>query len=213
MVWPRGVAHRLRSMFQKRDDGSLPLFESLVSAEDDCVSSTQREGSSSTEDLNLQQWSSLESSVDSSQFSGEMSDVVLLEQQCKEELPATVPPSERSIISEGSRRTDRWERHRSEDERWPNSNVIEAPAEEGCSRAPLAEAGSPNSQGTRSMMQDLCFAGGMSYVRPQGQVAARPYAYGKHKKVRPPMMNVGDELGTRDMPCERSVVSSAISSQ
>ena len=36
-------------------------------------------------------------------------------------------------------------------------------------------------------------------------------AHTEHKKIRPPMMNVGDELGTRDMPCARSVVGSAVS--
>ena len=59
------VAHRLRSMFRKREDYSLPLIESFVSAEDD---GGRREGSSSTENLILQQWSSLESSMDSSRF-------------------------------------------------------------------------------------------------------------------------------------------------
>ena len=53
----------------------------------------------------------------------------------------------------------------------------------------------------------------MSYVRPQNQGVTRPCAYRKHKKVRPPMMNVGDELGARDMLCARSVVGSAVSSQ
>ena len=123
MVWPQDVARRLRSMFQKREDYSLPLIESLVSAGDDGVSSTQPEGLSRTENLNLQQWSSLDSSVDSSRFSGEMSDVVSLERQRKEELAAMAPSSECSILSEGSRCTEQWvdeARRRSENERWHN---------------------------------------------------------------------------------------------
>ena len=213
---PYGFARRWWSMFQRRNDSLLSLLESLAPTESFYVSSTLREESSSTEDLNLQQWSSLESSVDDSCFSGKMSDVVSLEQQRKEELAAMSPPSESSIIYEGSRRTEHWvddARRRSEDERWPNSNAIEAPPEEGSSRAPRVGAGNPSSQSTRSMLQDLTFTAGMSYVQTQDQGVTRPCANGKHKKVRPPMMNVGDELGARDMPCARSVVGSAVSSQ
>ena len=65
----------------------------------------------------------------------------------------------------------------------------------------------------QSITQDLTFTGGMSYPRPQVQGGTQPCAYRKHKKVRSPMMNLGDELGPRDMPCARSVVGSAISSQ
>ena len=180
-------------MFQKRDDSLLSLLESLSPTESNYVSSTQREESSSTEDLNLQQWSSLESSVDDSRFSGEMSDVVSIEQQRKEQLAAMAPASERSIVSKGSRRTEQWiddARRRSEDERWPNSNAMEAAIEEGCSRTPRVGAASPSRQSTQSMLQDLTFTGGMSHVRPQNQGATRPCTYGKHKKIRPPMMNV-----------------------
>ena len=120
--------------------------ESLAPTESNYVSSTQREESSSTEDLNLQQWSSLESSVDDSRFSGEMYDVISIEQQRKEELAAMAPPSESSIVSEGSRRTEQWvddARRRSEDERWPNSNAMEAATEEGCSRPRVLEPQAP----------------------------------------------------------------------
>ena len=135
-------------MFQKRDDSLLSLLELIAPTESNYVSSTQCEESSSTEDLNLQQWSSLESSVDDSRFSGEMSDVASLELQCKEELADMAPPSENSIVSEGSRRTEQWvddAQRRSEDEMWPNSNAMEAATEEGCSRAPHvgAEAQAP----------------------------------------------------------------------
>ena len=126
-------------MFQKRDDSLQSLLESIAPTESKYVSSAQREESSSTEDLNLQQWSSLESSVDDSRFSGEMSDVASLEQQRKEELADMAPPSKSSIVSEGSRRIEHWvddAQRRSEDERWPNSNAMEAATEEGCSRAP-----------------------------------------------------------------------------
>ena len=145
-----------------------------------------------------------------------MSDVVSPEQQRKEELAAKHPPSESSSISEGSRRTERWvddERRRSEDERWRNSNAMEAATEEGCSRAPRVGAASRCSQSMGSMLPDPTFTEELSHVRPQNQGATRPCAYGKHKKIRPPMMNVGDELGTRDKPCTRSVVGSAVSSQ
>ena len=106
MVWHPSVIRRLRLVFRGRDDSSLLLIESLVSTEEDCVGSTQRERSSSTEDLNLQQWSSHESSMDSSRYSGETSDVVSLEQQRTEELAAIAPPSECSVVSEA------WSRRR-----------------------------------------------------------------------------------------------------
>ena len=95
--------------------------------------------------------------MDSSRFSGEMSDVVSLEQQRMEELAARAPSSESSIISEGSRRTEQWvdeTRRRSEDERWPNSNVIEATAEEGGSRTPRVGTESTNRKSTQSMLQE-----------------------------------------------------------
>ena len=63
------------------------------------------------------------------------------------------------------------------------------------------------------MLQDLTFTGGMSHLRPQNQEIVRPCAYEKHKKVRLPMLNVGDEPGVSDMPCARSVVGSTVSSQ
>ena len=63
------------------------------------------------------------------------------------------------------------------------------------------------------MLQDLTFTGGMSHVRPQNQEIIRPCSYGMHKKVRPPMLNVGDEPGVRDLPCARSIVGSAVSSK
>ena len=84
MVWPYGWAHRWWSAFQNCDDSLLSLLESLAPTESNRVNSTQREESSSTEDIDLQRWSSLESSVDGSRFSGEMSDAVSLEQQRKD---------------------------------------------------------------------------------------------------------------------------------
>ena len=126
------------------------------------------------------------------------------------------PPSERSSISGGSRRTEQWvddARRRSEDEKWPNSNAMEATIEEGCSRAPRAGAASPSTQSTRSLLPDLTIMGGMNHGRPQNQGATRTCAYGNHKKIRPPMINAGDELETKNMPCARSVVGSAVSLQ
>ena len=81
--------------------------------------------------------------MDGSHFSDEMSDEVTIEQQRKEELAAMVPPSEGSVASGSSRRTEQWveetcrERTNEAEEEWPNSNVTnELAAEEGCSRAP-----------------------------------------------------------------------------
>ena len=139
--------------------------------------------------------------VDSSRFSDDMSDEVTMEQQRKEELVAMVPPSESSGVSENSRRTEQWVDETCRDranetlEGWPNSNVTNGfVAEEGCSRAPLAEEAEPGSQ--TDMEQDLTYVGGMSYARPQGLGTARGHtrvcAYGKHKKIRPPMVNAGE---------------------
>ena len=58
------------------------------------------------------------------------------------------------------------------------------PAGEGGSHAPRAGAGSPNSQSTRSMLQDLAFAGRMDYARPQIQGTIRPWEGEKNRKLR-----------------------------
>ena len=63
------------------------------------------------------------------------------------------------------------------------------------------------------MLQDLTYVGGMIFARPRVQEITRPCAYGKHKKVRPPMMNMGEELGAGDVPHAQNVAGSAISSQ
>ena len=96
-----------------------------------------------------------------------MSDEVTIEQQRKEELAAMVPPSEGSIVSGNSRRTEQWvdetcrERTNELEEGWSNSNVTnELDAEEGCSRAPLGEEANPSLQAT--VDQDLTYVGGMS---------------------------------------------------
>ena len=123
---------------------------------------------------------------------------VPIAQQRKEELAAIVPPSEGSIVSGNSRQTEQWvdeacrERTNELEEGWPNSNVTnELAAEEGCSRAHLgAEANPSNLQAT--MDQDLTYVGGMSYARSRGRGIARVCAYGKHKKVRPPLVNAGE---------------------
>ena len=138
--------------------------------------------------------------VDSSRFSDDMSDEVTIAQQRKEELVAMAPPSEKSSVSENSRRTEQWVDETCRDrtnevEGWPNSNVTnEFVAEEGCSRAPPAEEAQPGSQ--TDMEQDLTYVGGMSYARPRGlgttRGPTRVCAYGKHKEVRPPMLNAGE---------------------
>ena len=93
-------------------------------------------------DLSSQSWATHESSMDGSHFSDEMSDEVTIEQQRKEELAAMAPPSDGSVISGNSRRTEQWvdeicrERANEAEEEWPNSNVTNEPvAVEGCSRA------------------------------------------------------------------------------
>ena len=130
--------------------------------------------------------------VDSSRFSDDMSEVVTIAQQRKEELAAMVSPAESSSVSENSRRTEQWvdetcrDRTNEMEEGWPNSNVTNGfVAEEGCSRAPPTEEAEPGSQ--TDMDQDLTYVGGMSYTRP-----TRVCAYGKHKKDRPPMLNAGE---------------------
>ena len=151
--------------------------------------------------------------MDSSHFSDEMSDEVTIEQQRKEELAAMVPPSEGSVASGSSRRTEQWvdetcrERTNEAEEEWPNSNMTNEPAaEEGCSRAPLGEEANSRLQAA---------VGNTNYPGPQGSGPARGItrvcAYGKHKRVRPPMMNAGE--GHQEAPRTRSVTGSVASSQ
>ena len=158
--------------------------------------------------------------VDSSRFSDYMSDEVTIAQQRKEELAAMVPPSENSSVSENLRRTEQWvgetcrDRTNEVEEGWPNSNVTnEFVAEEGCSRAPPAEEAQPGSQ--TDMEQDLTYVGGMSYARPRGlgttRGTTRVCAYGKHKKVRPPMLNAGERR--QEASRVRSMTGSLASSQ
>ena len=158
--------------------------------------------------------------MDGSHFSDEMSDEVTIEQQRKEELAAMVPPSEGSVASGSSRRTEQWveeicrERANEAEEEWPNSNVTnELAAEEGCSRAPPREKMSSRLQ--IMVDEDLTYSENTSGARPQGSGItrgnARVCAYGKHKKVRPPMINVGERQV--EVPRKRSVAGSVASSQ
>ena len=57
--------------------------------------------------MSSQSWVTVESSMDGSRFSDVMSDEDTIEQQRKE-LAAMVPPSEGSIVSGNSRRTEQW---------------------------------------------------------------------------------------------------------
>ena len=59
-------------------------------------------------DMSSQSWATYESTMDGSHFPDEMSDEVTIEQQRKEELAAMVPPSEDSVASGSSRRTEQW---------------------------------------------------------------------------------------------------------
>ena len=63
--------------------------------------------------------------------------------------------------------------------------------------------------------QDLTYVGNANYSGPQGSGLARGItrvcAYGKHKKVRPPMMNAGERY--LNAPRTRSAAGSAASSQ
>ena len=171
-------------------------------------------------DMSSQSWVTIGSTMDGSHFSDEMSDEVTIEQQRKEELAAMVPPSEGSVASGSSRRTEQWveetcrERANEAEEEWPNSNVTnELAAEEGCSRAPLGEQMSSRLQIT--MDEDLNYSENTSGARPQGSGVtrsnARVCAYGKHKKVRPPTINVGERQV--EVPRKRSVAGSVASSQ
>ena len=64
--------------------------------------------STAKSDLSSQSWATHESSMDGSHFSDEMSDEVTIEQQRKEELAAMAPPSDGSVTSRSSRRTEQW---------------------------------------------------------------------------------------------------------
>ena len=171
-------------------------------------------------DLSSQSWATHESSMDGSHFSDEMSDEVTIEQQRKEELAAMAPPSDGSVTSGSSRRTEQWvdetcrERANEAEEEWPNSNVTNEPvAEEGCSRAPLSEE--TNSHLQVAVDQDLTYVENANYSRPQGSGLARGItrvcAYGKHKRVRPPMMKAGERY--LNAPRTRSGAGSVASSQ
>ena len=171
-------------------------------------------------DLSSQSWATHESSMDGSNFSDEMSDEVTIEQQRKEELAAMAPPSDGSVTSGSSRRTEQWvdetcrERANEAEEEWPNSNVTNEPvAEEGCSRTPLSEE--TNSRLQVAVDQDLTYVVNANYSRPQGSGLARGItrvcAYGKHKRVRPPMMNAGERY--LNAPRTRSATGSVASSQ
>ena len=96
----------------------------------------------------------------------------------------------------------------------PNSNATnECVAEEGFSRTPPAEEAQPDSQ--TDMEQDLTYVGGMGYARPRGlgttRGPTRVCAYGKHKKVRPPMLNAGEHR--QEASRVRSMTGSLASSQ
>ena len=158
--------------------------------------------------------------IDGSRFSDDMSDEVTIEQQRKEEFAAMVPPSENSSVSENSRRTEQWvdetcrDRANEVEEGWPNSNATdELVAEEGCSRAPPAGETQLGSQ--TDMEQDLTYVGGMSYARQRGlgttRGPTRVCAYGKHKKVRPPILQVGEPR--QEVSRVRSMTGSLASSQ
>ena len=175
---------------------------------------------SAKSDLSSQSWATHESSMDGSHFSDEMSDEVTIEQQLKEELAAMAPPSDGSVTSGSSRRTEQWvdetcrERANEAEEEWPNSNITNEPvAEEGCSRAPLSKE--TNSRLQVAVDQDLTYVENANYSRPQGSGLARGItrvcAYGKHKRVRPPMMNAGERY--LDAPRTRSAAGSVASSQ
>ena len=149
-----------------------------------------------------------------------MSDEVTIEQQRKEELAAMVPPSENSSTSANSRRTEQWvdetcrDRANEVEEGWPNSNMTdELAAEEGCSRAPPAGEIQLGSQ--TDIEQDLTYVGGMSYARQRGlgttRGPTRVCAYGKHKKVRPPLLQVGEPH--QEASRVRSMTASLASSQ
>ena len=106
------------------------------------------------------------------------------------------------------------ERNSEAEEVWPHSNVTSEPAaEEGFSRAPQGGEASPSPQVTA--YQDFTYVGSMGLGRPRGhgivRGATRVCAYGKHKKIRPPMVNVGEPRPETSQA--RSVSGSMASSQ
>ena len=131
-----------------------------------------------------------------------------------------VPPSENSSTSANSLRTEQWvdetcrDRANEVEEGWPNSNMTdELAAEEGCSRAPPAGEIQLGSQ--TDIEQDLTYVGGMTYARQRGlgttRGPTRVCAYGKHKNVRPPLLQVGEPR--QEASRVRSITGSLASSQ
>ena len=105
----------------------------------------------------------------------------------------------------------------SEEDAWPNSNVVGAPEGERYSRAPAdddnpAEGGRRDSQNTLDLLRDITYVGGMCYARQEIEKTARPCAYGMQKN-QTPMLNVTNEMGAGDMPRARSEAGSVASSR
>ena len=158
--------------------------------------------------------------VDRSRVSDDMSDEVTIAQQRKEELAAMVPSSENSSVSENSRRTEQWvdETCWIEQMKWRRVGPIRLKPTDlwlrkGARAHPQLKRHNPGSQS--EMEQDLTYVGGMSCARSQGlgttRGPTRVCAYGKHKKVRPHMLNAGERR--QETSRVRSMTGSLASSQ
>ena len=166
------------------------------------TSSVQREDSSTTSELSLTAWSSVESLVTGSSFSEAMSDCVTADQQRREEQNAMTLNRGDSPVSNELIRTGQW----IQDNRgelvspqtagfWPNSNQMAAQVtltRDGCSRAPRDDE-STASVDTAAVLENMTYVGGMNYAKYRLE-ASRAKSAGKQKKARPPTLCVQEEL-------------------
>ena len=84
---------------------------------------------------------------------------------------------------------------------WPNSNItaVDAtPQIEVCSSA-TDDASSPGSRDTDAILERMTYVGGMNYAKYRLE-ASRTKCFGKHKKVRPSMLCMQDELSGGNAP-------------
>ena len=185
------------------------------------TSSVQREDSSTTSELRLTAWSSVESLVTGSSFSEAMSDCVTADQQRRDEQNAMTLNRGDSPVSNELIRTGQW----IQDNRgelvspqtagfWPNSNQTAAqvtPTRDGCSRAPRDDA-SKASVDTAAVLENMIYVGGMNYAKYRLE-ASRAKSAGKQKKTRPPTLCVQEELARDSASSCRDGTTSSTSSR
>ena len=185
------------------------------------TSSIQREDSSTTSELSLTAWSSVDSLITGSSFSEAMSDCVTADQQQREEQIAMTPNRRDSPVSNELIRTGQW----IQDNRgelvspqtaafWPNSNQTAAqvtPTRGGCSRSPQDDD-SPAKNDTAVVLENMTYVGGMNYARYRLE-ASRAKSAGKQKKTRPPALRVQEELARYSASTYRDGTTSSTSSR